>query len=714
MDTSHLIPQISQQLGLPQKGVLAVVGLMAEGNTVPFVARYRKEQTGNLDETQIRGIEAAHEALFALEKRRDSIMGSLREQGVLTPDLERMVCAAQTRTELEDIYLPYRPRRATRASKARDRGLQPLADKILAQPRGAHPHSEARRFLSDEVPDVEAALAGARDIVAETICEKATIRSRARDAYLRHGKLVSKAVKKKVEGKRTKFEDFYDFSQPIARVPSHRYLAIDRGEKEGFLRVSVVVDHDRLIDELLRLVCPPSDRLWGEQLRQALEDGYKRLLAPAMAKEARNEAKERSDLAALEVFSSNLRNLLLAAPLGQRAVIGIDPGFRSGCKCAAVDETGRHRDFKTIFPHHSQKGRAASEFLSFFERHGPQAIAIGNGTAGRETEAFVRQTLKSNGKKDIIIVAVNEAGASVYSASDVARAEFPDLDLTIRGAISIARRLQDPLAELVKVDPKSLGIGQYQHDVQQKLLQQRLDQVVESCVNFVGVELNTASAELLAFVAGIGPTMAKKIVAHRNVKGAFESRAQLMKVPGLGQRTYEQAAGFLRLRGALNPLDDSAVHPERYELVKQMARDLKTHVRALVGNPSLVRQIDPQRYTTDEVGLHTLQDILDELAKPGRDPRKSFEAPNFREDIQSVEDLVPGMVLEGVVTNVTSFGAFVDLGVHQDGLVHISKLADRFISDPHEVVHAGQKLMVRVVSVDLERRRIALSARDVG
>ncbi|MBT3223654.1 MAG: S1 RNA-binding domain-containing protein, partial [Proteobacteria bacterium] len=452
---------------------------------------------------------------------------------------------------------------------------------------------------------------------------------------------------------------------------------------------------------------------WADELGQALEEGYKRLLAPAMAKEARVVAKERADLAAVEVFSANLRNLLLSSPLGQQPVVGIDPGFRTGCKCAAVDATGRFCGYMTIYPHSSKKSRAVDELESFLVRHRPYAIAIGNGTAGRETEAFVGRVLKESGCKGIISVSVNESGASVYSASEVARAEFPDLDLTIRGAISIARRLQDPLAELVKVDPKSLGIGQYQHDVQQKLLQQWLTQVVESCVNYVGVELNTASAELLAMVAGIGPTMAKKIVEHRNANGAFESRDQLLKVSGLGKRTYEQAAGFLRLRDALNPLDDSAVHPERYRLVKAMARDLRTHVRALVGNKALVQQIDPQSYVTDEVGLPTLRDILDELAKPGRDPRDTFEPPKFRDDIQSIDDLQPGMVLEGVVTNVTSFGAFVDLGVHQDGLVHISKLADRFVSDPHEVVGAGQKLMVRVLAVDLERRRISLSARDV-
>jgi protein Tex len=704
---------VAQQLALPQNGVSAVISLLGEGNTVPFVARYRKERTGNLDEEQIRNIEAAYEAQVALAKRRDSILGSLREQGVLTSDLERKVRAAGTKTELEDIYLPFRPRRVTRASKARDLGLQPLADKILAQPQGGHPQSEARRFLGNDVPDVEVALAGARDIVAETLCEKAVIRSRARAVYSRHGRLVSKAIKKKTEGQRTKFEDYYDFAQPISRLPSHRYLAINRGEKEGFLRLSVDVDRERLLEDLFRLARPAWNTAWADELGQALEEGYKRLLAPAMAKEARVVAKERADLAAVEVFSANLRNLLLSSPLGQQPVVGIDPGFRTGCKCAAVDATGRFCGYMTIYPHSSKKSRAVDELESFLVRHRPYAIAIGNGTAGRETEAFVGRVLKESGCKGIISVSVNESGASVYSASEVARAEFPDLDLTIRGAISIARRLQDPLAELVKVDPKSLGIGQYQHDVQQKLLQQWLTQVVESCVNYVGVELNTASAELLAMVAGIGPTMAKKIVEHRNANGAFESRDQLLKVSGLGKRTYEQAAGFLRLRDALNPLDDSAVHPERYRLVKAMARDLRTHVRALVGNKALVQQIDPQSYVTDEVGLPTLRDILDELAKPGRDPRDTFEPPKFRDDIQSIDDLQPGMVLEGVVTNVTSFGAFVDLGVHQDGLVHISKLADRFVSDPHEVVGAGQKLMVRVLAVDLERRRISLSARDV-
>ncbi|PKN56540.1 MAG: RNA-binding transcriptional accessory protein [Deltaproteobacteria bacterium HGW-Deltaproteobacteria-14] len=706
--------RIAAELGLTKGGVAAVLALLGEGATIPFIARYRKERTGALDEVQIRDISERATALADLDKRKDVVLASIREQGALTPELERRIRGAATRAELEDLYLPYRPKRKTRASVARERGLTPLAERILAQPRQGDPAREARAFVDPkrDVPDAAAALAGARDIAAEVVCERADVRALARDAFTRHGRVASKAVKKATEGKRTRFEDYYDYAERADRVPSHRYLAVCRGEEEGVLRVRLDLEDARLVEQVLRVAGHDRRSAFSGELVAAVEDGYSRLLRPAVEKDVRGALKERADAEAVSVFAKNLESLLLAPPLGERPVVGVDPGFRTGCKCAALTATGELVGHTTIHPHTTNDtSRAAADLLALIDRVGAAAVAIGNGTAGRETEAFVREALRAGGRSAVLVIAVNEAGASVYSASDVAREEFPDLDLTYRGAVSIGRRLQDPLAELVKIEPNALGVGQYQHDVHQPLLTAKLGQVVESAVNRVGVEVNTASAQLLGYVAGLGAAVARAVVAHRASRGRFTSRRQLLEVSGLGPKRFEQAAGFLRVRGGAHPLDASAVHPERYPLVERMARDLGARLEALVGDADRVARIDLRRYADGEVGEPTLRDIAQELARPGRDPRAAFEAPRFREDVRTVEDLEPGMALDGVVTNVTNFGAFVDIGVHQDGLVHISELADRFVRDPHEVVHAGQRLKVRVLSVDLQRKRIALSAK---
>jgi uncharacterized protein len=701
---------VARALDLRPVDVGSVLKLLGDGNTVPFVARYRKEATGGLDEVAIAAIDAAAKAAVALETRREFILETIEGQGQLDDALRRALAAAPDRQTLEDLYLPFKKKRKTRASVARERGLAPLAERILAQPRDGHPAQEARRFARGEVEDAEAALAGARDIVAEVVCETASVRAMVRDLTARHGGIVSRAIKSATEGKRTAFEDYYDYGEGIGRIPSHRYLALCRGEAEGVLRVGVDVDAARMAARIEASVGLRRGSPWADQLREAIADGYKRLLAPSIGNELRGVVRERAEVEAVEVFATNLEHLLLSAPLGRQPVVGIDPGFRTGCKCAAITDTGRFVAHTTIHPHTRSQG-ADRALVDFVRRHGATAVAVGNGTAGRETLDFARAALAEAGL-DAMVVSVNEAGASIYSASEIARAEFPDLDLTIRGAISIGRRLQDPLAELVKVDPQSLGVGQYQHDITPKLLSERLNRVVESCVNRVGVQLDTASAALLQHVAGIGPVIAGRIVEHRDSAGSFTSRRQLLDVKGLGPKAFEQAAGFLRIRGAADPLDDSAVHPERYGLVKRMARELGVSVRELVGHPDVVRRIDASRYA-DEVGRLTLADILSELGKPGLDPREAFEPPRFRDDVHTLEDLSPGMVLEGVVTNVAAFGAFVDIGVHQDGLVHVSRLADRFVRDPHTVVAVGQRLQVKVLEVDLARRRISLSVRDV-
>jgi len=687
------IPLIARELGLHLAGVEAVVHLLGEGNTVPFIARYRKEVTGSLDETQIRAVEERQAYLSGLEERRQTILTSIEDQGKLDDALRARIQACATKSDLEDLYLPFRPKRRTRAATARERGLEPLARRI----------------------DAEAALAGARDICAETVAETAEVRALVRQRFTREGNLATKVVKKK-EAEGAKFRDYFDFSEAVSAIPSHRYLAVQRGEAEGVLKLKIEVDQEPLVRAILQRAGLKNGSPFAAQLTAAVEDGYKRLLAPGVESDVRSDLKARAEGGAVEVFAENLRNLLLAAPLGGKPVAGVDPGLRTGCKCVFISAAG---GFESNMTFNLVRGREAldrgrKEFSAFVARWRPAAIALGNGTGSREAEQFVRQCLRDAGIKDVIVVQVSEAGASVYSASPTAIGEFPDLDVTVRGAISIARRLQDPLAELVKIEPKAIGVGQYQHDVQQALLARKLDEVVESCVNGVGVELGTASAALLSRVAGIGPKTAENIVRWREEDGPFRSRRQLLKVKGLGRKAFEQAAGFLRVRGGDHPLDGSAVHPERYKLVERIAKEMGVGLAQLVGDPSLPDRIEISRYVGGGVGEPTLRDIVDELKKPGRDPREEFSAPAFREDVQTIGDLRPDMVLEGVVTNVTNFGAFVDVGVHRDGLVHISQLADRYVRDPAEVVKVGQRITVRVLEVDLERGRISFSAKSAG
>ncbi len=708
-------PLIAEELGIPQSKVDATVELLTGGNTVPFIARYRKEVTGSLDEVQIRAIEERHAYLVELDKRRLAILSSIEEQGKLTKELRGKIEAAATKAVLEDLYLPYKPKRRTRATIAREKGLEPLALRILEQPETGDPMSEANPFVDAEkgVDDLDAALAGARDIAAETVAENAEVRTLVRERFSSSGLLVSGIAPKKADDS-GKFKDYYDYKEPVTSIPSHRYLAVRRGEREGVLKCGISVDKERLVGEILEKVEHREGSPFGGELAQAAQDGYKRLISTSVESDLKVDLKMNADRDAVDIFASNLRSLLLGAPLGTKSVIGVDPGLRTGCKCTALDATGKfvgNMVFNLVMGGSSVE-RGKKDLLSFVQTHEPDAIAVGNGTGGREAEKFIRDCLREAGHGDIPVVQVSESGASVYSASELAGKEFPDLDLTVRGAISIGRRLQDPLAELVKIDPKSIGVGQYQHDVHQPLLARKLDEVVESCVSNVGVELNTASAPLLSRVAGIGPAIAKNVVAHRESSGAFTSRRQLLKVPKLGPRAFEQAAGFLRIRGAKNPLDASAVHPERYKLVDRIAKDMEVAVAELVGDASLAEKIDISRYVGDGVGEPTLRDIIGELKKPGRDPRETFEAPAFRDDVQTMEDLNEGMELQGVVTNVTAFGAFVDVGVHQDGLVHISQLADRFVKDPADIVSVGDKIKVRVLGVDLDRKRISLTAKS--
>jgi len=706
-------PILAKELSLTAASVARVSELLASGATVPFIARYRKEATGGLDEVQIRTIEERRTYILELHERRQAILGEINKQGKLTIELSKKIHACQTKAELEDLYLPYKPKRRTRATIAQEKGLEPLADRIWSQPLEGNPRSEAEKFVdaAKGVADVDAALSGARDICAERVSENAEVRKFVRDAFSARGVIRVQKAKDHLTAA-TKFDVYSSYEEPIAKIPSHRFLAIRRGEKEGILKVELELS-ENLAPNVGRSAGVNASSPWSRDLRTAVEDAHERLIVPAVRIDLRVELKLNSDRGAIQVFAQNLQELLLAAPYGSRPVLGVDPGQRTGCKCAVVAETGallEHDVFNLV-----QGERAVQQakviLCRLVRQHQVAAVAVGNGTHGRETESFVRETLVAEGLKDVVVVSVSEAGASVYSASDVAREEFPDLDLTVRGAISIARRLQDPLAELVKIDPKSIGVGQYQHDVHQPFLSKKLDEVVESCVNQVGVELNTASAPLLSRVAGVGPTLAKRIVDHRNHRGTFASRKALLDVAGLGPRTFEQAAGFLRVREGTHPLDASAVHPERYPLVERMAADLGVPVHSLIGNADAIARINPERYFSDDVGSFTVNDILAELKKPGRDPRSSFEPPRFRDDVREIEDLKPGMTLEGVVTNVTAFGAFVDIGVHQDGLVHVSKLSDRFIRDPSEVAHVGDRLQVRVLEIDLARKRISLSAR---
>ena len=705
--SADIVARVAAELSLASQQVRSTLALFADGATLPFVARYRKEMTGGLDEVQLRDVRDRAEYLQELEARRAAILKSVDEQGKLDDALRAAILGADTKQALEDLYLPFKPKRRTRAMIARERGLGPLAERLWTDAvTDEQAALDALAFVvaDGEVPTVEAALQGARDILSEQLSEDAVVRGWVREVTRAKG-VVRSTVQTGKASDESKFKDYFDYSEALGTIPSHRMLAIRRGETEEELMWRVeapVADiNARLTNEIT------VGRRATSQLGLVAHDCYRRILAPAIEVELRLELKTRADDEAITIFGRNLEQLLLSAPAGEMRVIGLDPGFRSGVKVAVVSATGALQHTDTLYLH--QEDRFAGAIRAMVARFSPELIAIGNGTASRETETLVKAALRELDPPRPQVVVVNEAGASVYSASDLARAEFPELDVSIRGAVSIARRLQDPLAELVKIDPKSIGVGQYQHDVHQTKLKQRLDDIVESCVNRVGVEVNTASAALLAYVAGIGPGLAQSIVALRDQRGRLDSRAALKDVPRLGAKAYEQAAGFLRVRGGANPLDASAVHPERYALVQRMAKDIGVDVQALVGNDALVESIVLQQYISDDVGLPTLRDIVSELRKPGRDPRAAFEPPAFRDDLTKPADLLPGMVLEGVVTNIVAFGAFVDVGVHQDGLVHVSQIADRYVRDPNDVVKVGQRVQVTVQSVDLARGRIALT-----
>ncbi len=721
-NAEHVL-RIAQELNLKVHQIATTAQLFAEGATVPFIARYRKEATGELDEVQITAIRDRLEQLAALDERRASIIASLKERNLLTDDLAKKIAAAETLNALEDIYLPFRPKKRTRATIAKEKGLEPLADLLYAQDPATNAETAAaeyagRGYTPDDgkntpatIKDAAEALAGARDIIAERISDDAPTRAKLRALYAATAAISSKIITgKETEG--AKFKDYFEWSEPLAKAPSHRVLAMRRGEKELFLMMRITADETAALAEIepLHINPPKSASSASAQVRLALADAYKRLLAPAMETEMRLESKKRADETAIKVFAENLRELLLASPLGQKNTLAIDPGFRTGCKVVILDRQGKLLNNDVVYPDQgaARNDEAVEKIKGFVEFFKIEAIAIGNGTAGRETETFIRDL---GLPKSIPIVMVNESGASIYSASEVAREEFPDHDITVRGAVSIGRRLMDPLAELVKLDPKSIGVGQYQHDVDQNALKRSLDDCVVSSVNGVGVEVNTASKQLLSYVSGLNASIAANIIAHRNENGPFKTRAELLKVSRLGPKAYEQAAGFLRIRGAENPLDASAVHPESYPIVEKMAADLGVTVADLIRDEKLRKKIDLKNYVTDKVGLPTLTDILAELAKPGRDPRQKFETFAFAEGVNKPGDLKPGMKLPGIVTNVTAFGAFVDVGVHQDGLVHVSQLADTFVKDPAEVVKVSQRVMVTVTDVDLARGRIALSMR---
>jgi uncharacterized protein len=717
-DKKNLSPEIllhiAQTLNLPMRGLVAVIELLDDGGTVPFIARYRKEATGNLDEVAIRAFEEKLAYFRDLADRRETILASIAEQGKLTDELKARIEATLDRSELEDLYLPFRPKRRTKATIAREKGLEPLASYLWAQLPGAEPLEKfAAGFVNPElgVGTVDEALEGARHIVAEWMSEDADLRKALRQLVFNEGVIVSRKVTDAVD-EQEKFKMYYEYKEPVKTIPSHRMLAIRRGEAENVLYFLIEAEPERAIGIMRRHVLRYEGD-WTHQLELAIDDAWKRLLNSSIQGEIRLELKRRSDTEAIRVFRDNLYNLLLAPPAGPISVLGIDPGLRTGCKVAVVDETGKLLAHDVLYLHTSKhgNGEAAPKLDALLRRYNVRAIAIGNGTASRETDAFVRDFLRDKGIQDIFSVTVSESGASVYSASDVARQEFPDLDLTVRGAISIARRLQDPLSELVKVDPKSIGVGQYQHDVDQRQLAESLEKVIESCVNRVGVDLNTSSWTLLRHVAGISERTALNIVSYRNEKGSFRSRMQVLEVPGIGPKTFEQAAGFLRIRNGDNPLDMTAVHPESYRVVEQIALSLKTSVKEVIEQPMLLEKVDRTQLSA---GSYTLDDILSELRKPGRDPRDTFVAPSFDDEVRGIADVQAGMVLEGVVTNVTKFGAFVDIGVHQDGLVHISELSNRYIKDPSEAVKTGQIVKVKVLSVDTKAKRIALSIKALS
>ncbi len=698
-------PRIAPLVNIPARKVEAVIELLESGATIPFIARYRKEATGELDEVQIADIQDAWKKMLELDKRREVIMQSIEEQGKLTPELKSAIERAATMTELEDLYLPYRPKRKTRASMAIEKGLEPLAKRIFSQTDNSGIAALAKRFITDLVPTVEDALQGARDIIAEWVSEDLRARDKIRRHFARGAEIASRLVKGKEE-EGAKYRDYFEWSEPLAKCPSHRLLAMRRGEEEGFLRVSIAPEEEMAVNDLNKIFVTGYGEAANEVCK-AVKDSYKRLLAPSIETEFRGTSKEKADTEAIRVFAENLRQLLLSAPLGEKRVMGVDPGFRTGCKVVCLDASGNLLKYTAVFLHNPFEAQAEIEHL--VEKYAIEAISVGNGTAGRETMDFLR---KINFRTPVEIFQVNEAGASIYSASEVAREEFPKEDLTVRGAVSIGRRLMDPLAELVKIDPKSIGVGQYQHDVNQTQLKDGLDRTVESCVNAVGINLNTASKHLLTYVSGLGPVLAKNIVEFRSENGAFTKRTDLKKVPRLGDKAFEQCAGFLRIREAKNPLDNTAVHPERYALVEEMAADLGCKVIDLVQDKEKRASIDLKKYVRGDVGLPTLKDILKEIEKPGLDPRgaaKSFEFAN----VHSLDDLHPGMILPGIVTNITNFGAFVDIGVKDSGLVHVSQLSDKFVRDPMEVVSLGQQVTVRVVEVDYGRKRVALSMKGM-
>ncbi len=702
------IELIAKKLGLQGWQVENTIRLLDDGATIPFISRYRKEMTGSLDEVQLLHIKNEFNRLKELDTRRESVIKSIEEQEKMTPELRQKIEEAGTMAELEDIYLPYRPKRRTRATVAREKGLEPLAEMIFKQ-QEPDPLLKAGEFITDEVPAAEDAIAGACDIIAEWISEDESARKRLRHLFAKEAFIYSKVIKgKETEG--NKFSDYFDWSEPLGRCPSHRFLAMRRGEEEGFLRLSIEPDEDHVL-EILESLFIKSKNESSELVGKAIEDSWKRLLSSSMETEFRNISKEKADQDAIKVFADNLRQLLLASPLGEKNILAIDPGFRTGCKVVCLDRQGSLLHNETIYPHPPQNQTALSvkKLLSLVNAYKIEAIAIGNGTASRETEDFIKWVRFD---KDIQVFVVNEAGASVYSASKTAREEFPDYDVTVRGAVSIGRRLMDPLAELVKIDPKSIGVGQYQHDVDQRKLQEALDDVVMSCVNAVGVEVNTASRHLLTYVSGLGPQLAGNIIEYRVKNGPFRSRMEFQKVKRMGSLAFEQSAGFLRIKNAGNPLDSSAVHPESYHVVEKMAKDLNCDIKDLINNEDKRKEIILEKYVTPVTGMPTLKDIMAELAKPGRDPRSKIKEFRFA-DIHEMEDLVTGMVVPGIVTNITKFGAFVDIGIHQDGLVHISNLSNSYVKDPSTVVKLNQHVMVKVLSVDIDRRRIQLSMKDI-
>ena len=703
--------QIAKALNLRTEYVDNTIALLDLGCTIPFIARYRKERTGGMDEVQISAVKNQYERLCELQKRKESILKTIDEQGKLTPELRQRIEGSWDSTEIEDLYLPFKPKRRTRAQVAREQGLEPLSTLLLLQ-RERDPWQAAQRFVKGEVADVESAIKGAQDIIAEMVSEDERSRQVVRQGYRQGAIIRSKVVKSKSESdEAAKYSDYFDWEEPLKRCSSHRLLAMRRGESDGILRVSITIDDERCVDRLDRFYMKgygPCSRLVGE----AVEDGYKRLLRPSIETEFASESKQKADEEAIRVFVDNVQQLLLAAPLGEKRVMGIDPGFRTGCKVVCLDAQGNLLHHEAIFPHPpvNHRMQATVHVEQMVKDYHIEAIAIGNGTASRETSDFIRDLHFDHQVQTFV---VSEDGASVYSASKTAREEFPDEDVTVRGAVSIGRRLMDPLAELVKIDPKSIGVGQYQHDVDQSKLKKSLDQTVEHCVNLVGVDLNTASRHLLTYVSGLGPTLAQNIVDYRKEHGAFTSRAELKKVPRLGPAAYEQCAGFLRIRGGKNPLDNSAVHPESYGIVEQMAKDCGCTISALMQDDEQRKKIVFKNYVNDRVGMPTLKDILSELEKPGRDPREQIEEFSFDPNVKEVDDLEEGMVLPGIVTNITKFGAFVDIGVHHDGLVHISQLANRYVKDPNEIVHLHQHVMVKVTEVDTRRGRISLSMKGV-